>query len=230
MNAAFNVPFSPLREELIHLDGARKVIFPARGETIFSPSRPSENLYLVESGFLKLVRLETGGREVIVRFAIPGDLCGEHLLWASDPPSLAAEVIQEATVLTVPREVFLRATDGRPQLWRMLAEILASRERELERRVALLALRDVEYRILYFLLELAGLFGGGQPSDCLLPVTQKELASYVGATRETTSSTLNALARRGLVRLGRRLMIVPAVSALQSAVQERSAKAATSTL
>ncbi|MGH9667442.1 MAG: Crp/Fnr family transcriptional regulator, partial [Bryobacteraceae bacterium] len=168
--------------------------------------------------------------EVIVRFAGPGDLCGDHMLWSTDRSNLAAEVIQEAAALAVPREAFVHAADGRPQLWRTLAGILASRERELEKRVALLALRDVEYRILYFLSELAGLFGCGRPSDCLLPVTQKELASYVGATRETTSSTLNTLARRGLVKLGRRLMIVPSVDVLHSAVQERSAKAAASSL
>jgi CRP/FNR family transcriptional regulator len=152
------------------------------------------------------------------------------MLWSAAHSNLAAEVIQEAALFAVPREIFMRAADARPQIWRMLAGILASRERELEKRVSLLALRDVEYRLLYFLLELAGLFGCGRQADCLLPVTQKELASYVGATRETTSSTLNTLARRELVRLGRRLMVVPSIEVLQAAVQARSAKAAASSV
>ncbi len=59
-----------------------------------------------------------------------------------------------------------------------------------------------------------------------MPLSQSELASLIGATRETTSTTLNALARRGLIRLGRRLLIVNSADAVRSAARERGAKAA----
>jgi DNA-binding IclR family transcriptional regulator len=58
-----------------------------------------------------------------------------------------------------------------------------------------------------------------------LPLSQSELASLIGATRETTSTTLNALARRGLIKLGRRLLVVPSADNLRVAVNERSTKA-----
>ncbi|HLJ14627.1 MAG TPA: Crp/Fnr family transcriptional regulator [Bryobacteraceae bacterium] len=225
---------NPIRDELIHLDGVQSISL-RRQDIIFSPEKPAACLYVVESGFIKLGRLESSGREVIVRIAGPGDLCGEYILWATGQSGLngsvlTAEVIQDATLYAISRDAFMRHAESHPQVWRALAEILATRERELEKRVALLALRDVEYRILFFLAELACLFGSGSPGDCPLPVTQRELACYVGATRETTSSTLNALARRGLVRLGRRLLIVPSVEALRSALQERSVKAVAGSL
>ena len=71
---------------------------------------------------------------------------------------------------------------------------------ELAEKVEMLCLHDVEYRILHYLAELSKLVkpldtGEGYP----LPITQLELADLIGATRETTSTTLNQLERRGLL-------------------------------
>src|SRR5581483_8331685 len=118
--------------------------------------------------------------------------------------------------------------DGHAGAWRMVAETIGARQRELEKKVELLCLQDVEYRILYYLSELATTLGqridGG--AEYSIPLSQSELASLIGATRETTSTTLNALARRGLVKLGRRLLTVSSIESVRSAANERTARAA----
>jgi DNA-binding IclR family transcriptional regulator len=58
---------------------------------------------------------------------------------------------------------------------------------------------------------------GNSTDSYQLPLTQAELADLVGATRETTSTTLNQLERRGLIKLSRRLLTIPAPSLLLSA-------------
>ena len=62
-----------------------------------------------------------------------------------------------------------------------------------------------------------------------IPLSQSELASLIGATRETTSTTLNALARRGLVRLGRRLLVISSMDHVRNAVLQRTMHAAGNT-
>jgi CRP/FNR family transcriptional regulator len=54
-----------------------------------------------------------------------------------------------------------------------------------------------------------------------LPLTQLELADLIGATRETTSTTLNQLERRGLVRLSRRLLTIPSPAMLRDAAMAK---------
>jgi CRP-like cAMP-binding protein len=218
---------SELRDELIRLDGVRKIAAPPRSGSIFSPAGQADRLYLIESGFVKLALADPGGQEVILRFSGPGDLFGDDIPWAEEGAPLTAQAIVETVLHEIPRDAFLRAAAVHRDLWPEVAGLLAAREREMGRRLVLLSTRDVEFRILYSLAELAGLFGGGG-EDCPLPVTQKELASYVGATRETTSSTLNAIARRGLLRLGRRLLVVPSLENLRVALAERSARNAAS--
>ena len=93
----------------------------------------------------------------------------------------------------------------------------------MEKKIELLCLHDVEYRILYYMAELARTFGAkANGSEYSIPLSQGELASLIGATRETTSTTLNTLARRGVIKLGRRQLIVPSVDGVLAAANQRS--------
>ncbi|BDC52218.1 hypothetical protein F183_A45330 [Bryobacterales bacterium F-183] len=109
----------------------------------------------------------------------------------------------------------------------MLWELSVERQLDLEQKVSLLCLQDVEYRILYYLAQLAGPFGppASETTEYSIPLSQSELAALIGATRETTSTTLNALSRQGLLRLGRRMVIVGSKEALRAAAKARAAKA-----
>ena len=89
-------------------------------------------------------------------------------------------------------------------------------------KVALLCLHDVEYRILHYLSTLPATFHTSNTQEYSIPLSQSELAHLIGATRETTSTTLNNLARRGLVKLGRRMLLVTSMDAVRNAAHERS--------
>jgi CRP/FNR family transcriptional regulator len=135
-----------------------------------------------------------------------------------------AEVLTAATIFRIPREVALRSLTAHPQFTGELISYLLKRRLALAEKVELLCLRDVEYRILHYLAELSQLV---KPSDdgegYQLPITQLELADLIGATRETTSTTLNQLERRGLLKLSRRMLTIPSPPMLMSAAAARSA-------
>jgi Crp-like helix-turn-helix domain len=56
---------------------------------------------------------------------------------------------------------------------------------------------------------------GSGVEEYTIPLSQGELASLIGATREATSTTLNALARRSLIRLGRRQIILASLDGVR---------------
>src|SRR5262249_3931944 len=112
-----------------------------------------------------------------------------------------------------------------PEVARLYAESLGRRLMILDHKVEMLTLYDVEARVMDSLAELAESMSDGPQKPAQVPLTQSELAKLVGATRETTSTTLNVLERRGLVRLGRGRMFVPSVVALRSAGAHHSARA-----
>jgi CRP-like cAMP-binding protein len=216
-----------IREELILMDGVRKHAPTRRAMSLYTADSPSETVFFVDSGFVKIMRRARDGKEVLISIIPPGHVFGEQALFIGGPRVFSAEVMQEGVVYEIPREVFITYCETKPEMWRNLADLLIARQRDLEQKVSLLCLHDVESRILHYLSSLATVFGvSASNGEYSLPLSQSELASLIGATRETTSTTLNALARRGLIKLGRRLLIVSSGDALKSAVSERVSRVA----
>lgn len=196
-----------------------------RFTNLFTEGDAGDSLYFLESGLVKMYKRDSEGKEIIIQIYASGQLFGEQSLGTGDVRSTSAEILQEGTLYVIPASAFTQLCDERPGLWREFAEMLIQRKRELEKKIELLCLHDVEYRILYYLAELANLFGQQNGSEISVTLSQGELASLIGATRETTSTTLNNLSRRGLIRLGRRQLILASIESVRNAAADRAAKA-----
>src|ERR1700680_98447 len=212
-----------VRSELTNLDGVTKFSPNRRFATVYAEGVPADTLYFLEYGLVKIYKRGPDNKEIILQIVGAGELFGEQALGTEQTRTISAEVLQEGVIYLLPRDLFLRVSEKRPELWREIAGLLTIRKRELEKKIELLCLHDVEYRILYYMAELAKTFGAkGSGSEYSIPLSQGEPAVLIGATRETTSTTLNSLARRGVIRLGRRQLIVPSIEGVLSAADQRT--------
>jgi CRP/FNR family transcriptional regulator len=227
MNVALT---SLIRGELLNLEGVKRLSPVRRFTSLLTSETAPECLYFLDSGFVKIVRRGDDAKEVIVSIIGPGEVFAEHAIQRIPRP-FTAEVIQDGVIYEIPRDIFSAFCHRHPEVWKLMWELAVGRQLELEQKVALLCLQDVEYRILYYLAQLAQAFGppNSDQAEYSIPLSQSELASLIGATRETTSTTLNALARQGLLRLGRRLVIVSSLETVRAAAKARAAKAAAAT-
>jgi CRP-like cAMP-binding protein len=213
---------SRIREDLLSRDGVQRIANVRRGTVVVPSDSAQESVYFVDSGYVKLVQKGADGKEVILLIIPPGGLFGEEALYENGVRSASAQMMQEGAIYQIPRSVFLAFAESTPEIFRGLCEVLTDRQRELEQKIALLCLHDVEYRILHYLSTLPTTFHTSHTQEYSIPLSQSELAHLIGATRETTSTTLNNLARRGLVRLGRRMLMVTSMDAVRNAAQQRS--------
>ena len=149
---------SLIRGELLNLDGVRRLSPVRRFTSLLTSETAPECLYFLDSGFVKIVRRGEDAKEVIISIVGAGELFAEHAIQPTSR-SFTAEVIQDAVIFEIPRDVFLAFCQRHPEVWRLLWELAVSRQLELEQKVAMLCLQDVEYRILYYLAELAQTFG-----------------------------------------------------------------------
>ena len=175
---------------------------------------------------MKLTHRLEDGREFLVRLVSAGELFGEAALFSEEPRSQTAETLRESVVHEFPRDEFLETSRERPEIWEWIADLERRRLEEAEKRLQLISFYRVEQRIMIVLSDLAAVFDAGSDTNILVPLSQSEIASLIGATRETTSTTLNLLERRGLLRLGRRNLTILSTRALQSAASEGRAEAA----
>jgi CRP/FNR family transcriptional regulator len=193
---------------------------------VYLAGGPSETLFFVDSGFVRLMR-RASDKAALISIIGPGQLFGEQALYGQDSRISSAEVLQDGFVYEIPRSLFVQFCESHPDMWRYLSELLAMRTRELEERIARVCLSPIELRILEYLSSLSNTFevAVADTEPYSLPLSQTELAQIIGATREATCTTLNVLARKGLVKLNHRLITVSSAAAVSAAVEDYAPKA-----
>ena len=222
-----NVLANAIREELLTAEGVRKLILSRRTTAIFSVGTPASHVYFLESGLVKIEKTAENEKEILLGVVSAGEIFGEQGLLGEAAFNVCAKVLESGVAYSIPTEVFQKFCDRRPDVWRLVVQHLIMKREELERKIEHLCHSDVRQRLVFYLNELARLNPMTDPAGSVIHISQNELASLVGATRETTSTTLNALARQGLIGLGHRLVTIPSLDALRDAVAPgRNAKAA----
>ncbi len=193
-----------------------------RGSVLFEQQQDISGLFLIESGLVKLIRTSYDGRMFILSVLGPHQIAGFEGL-ASAPATHSADSVclSDVTGYNIPMHV-VRRLIALPEHATALLSYLIFRDQERIHRMEMLTLYDVEQRVLHALADLAEMVSPIAPGDLYpIPITQIELASFVGATRETTSSTLSSLQSRRLVILGRRLVTVVHPDILREAADKK---------
>jgi CRP/FNR family transcriptional regulator len=190
-----------------------------RFTSLFTQGQPADALYFIDEGLVKITRTNDSGERIILAISGSGDLIGEEVMSSGETSYQSdAEVLSAASLYRIPRDTLRRLLTHNGELAYAVIEFLLHRRQLLAQKVELLCLHDVEYRILHYLADLSNLVSPTTASDGYqLPITQAELADLIGATRETTSTTLNQLEREGLIKLSRRLLTIPSPESLRSA-------------
>ena len=213
------------RSSLLSAPDVSRLTALRRSTALFSQDQIADSVYYIEDGLIKLTRTNGAGGRIILAVCGIGHIIGEEVLCeGSQAYYTEAEVLTQASVYRIPRETLLRAFANNPELAGALLDHVLQRKLALAQKVELLCLHDVEYRILHYLAELSKLVKPSEDGEGYqLPITQLELADLIGATRETTSTTLNQLERRGLVKLSRRLLTIPSPLTLRDAASAKLA-------
>jgi CRP/FNR family cyclic AMP-dependent transcriptional regulator len=177
--------------------GAVLKSFP-KGAIVVTQGDEAHAMYLVLAGRLRVYRTQDEGREVLLGDLTTGDYFGELALLDPAPRSASVMVLQPARLAILSRDHLLRCLDQQPELARNLLASLAARFRALTVWVSDLASLDVYGRVARFLLDHAHEEDGERLTE---PMTQQEIAHYVGASREMVSRIFKELRAGGYISL-----------------------------
>jgi len=207
-----NVPlFSGLSDQELEAlsESLGRRTFP-RGMIIYHEGSPGDTLYIIESGQVRIFLLSESGQETSIQIYGPGDVFGEMSLLDGLPRSAGVVAMERTVALTLHREDFLHHLDASPRMARGILEVLSRRLRYTTDYAEGLASRDVYGRVAAKLLELADRYGVQKEGiEIDLRLTQAELASWVGATRESVNKVLGTLRDQGLIEVrGQRMAIL----------------------
>jgi CRP/FNR family cyclic AMP-dependent transcriptional regulator len=199
---------SSVRSVLVSAPEVGSPVKLRREDVLFYQEQAAAALFFIEAGMVKLTRTSNTGRQQIVSVNGAQQLVGEECLCGGEPVLYRseAECLTDVVVYRIPASAVLRLY-GIPDFAAALVSYAIRRDVDFIHKADLLVGHDVNHRILHGLAELARLvptYGDGNAFP--IPMTQAEIASFVGATRETTSTILSLLQKRALVSLSRRLV------------------------
>jgi CRP/FNR family transcriptional regulator, cyclic AMP receptor protein len=190
--------------ELIGLAALMRPRAYARDEVIYLRGDPGTALYVIASGRVKIALNSPDGKELILRRLEAGEFHGELALLDDEPRSADAIASEPSVLLVLQRDAFRQFLAEHPTV---ATKLLATLSHYLRRNTELIqdaTFLDVPARLARVLLELAGV-EGLPPAGAVIPdrLKQTEIASLVGATRESVNKWLGAFEKQGLIRFER---------------------------
>ncbi len=202
--------FARLGTEALESVARRTVLRRISRDTIlFRTGQPSQGLYVVVEGAVRVYRANRDGREQVLHVQGPGQAVAEVPLFDGGPYPASARAIEDSRVLFLPRSEFEWLYQNNPEIADAVIRELGRRLRRMVALVEKISLKDVLARVAVTLLEYAE--RAGPPTDGTrfeLPRTQEELAAELATTRESVARALSRLHADGIIeRHGGRITI-----------------------
>lgn len=177
-------------------DLGRSVRYPD-GHIVMHQGDRNQTVFAIESGEIRITVASSEGSEAVVGVRREGEFVGEMSAFDGLPRSASSVTRGPATLWVLPAGRFRDLLTRHPDMALHLLSVLARRLRELGDQHALRS-HELSARVAFRLSALVEETGRTE-----LQITQKELADWVGATREATSRVLIELRRESIVHTGR---------------------------
>jgi len=177
-----------------------------RNSTVIAAGDPTDALYIVISGRLKVIMSDSEGREVILANLSQGEFFGEMGLIDQAPRSATVTTIEPCELLTITRTDFAKCLQGNFELSMNVMRGLVKRLREADKKIGSLALMDVYGRVARLLMETAETVDGQRVVTKKL--TKQDMAKTIGASREMVSRVMKELQTSGHIEVRAREILL----------------------
>ncbi len=171
------------------------------GEVIFHRDDPGQVLYMIKEGKVKICLISPDGQEISLAVLGAGEYFGEFALYDGLPRSADAIAIEKVECYTLQRSDLHNAIMKSPKIAIQVLEGLSKRLRNTDQMVEDLIFLDVYGRVAKKLLELSYTHGVKVEDGTRIDVrlTQQELASMVGASRESVNKVMGYFTDKGYI-------------------------------
>lgn len=185
-------------EQMDEIMAAARSVLYKKGELIYQAGEQSDSLYIVNKGKIRIYRLSESGKEQLLRILNPGEFTGELALFNEGVHENFAEAMVETQVCLIKRLELQALLLKYPSISLKVLTEFSKRLEQSEKQTARFATEKVETRLALFLAECLDL--DVSSTEIKLPMSKKDLASYLGTTPETISRKLTDFETAGLIK------------------------------
>ncbi|WP_310429439.1 Crp/Fnr family transcriptional regulator [Chamaesiphon sp. VAR_48_metabat_135_sub] len=187
-------------------------------QTILLENDWGSSVYFVLSGWLKIRTYNADGREITLNIVGRGEIVGEMAALEQVPRSTDVLSLTPATIVNIPAEDFVRLLKTEPLAGMRLAQLMARRLRQVNRRLRLRESNSAS-RVADTLLFLVEGQGKTVSEGISIPnLPHRELSSMSGLARETVTRVLTKMEAAGLIARHQDILLIPDVAALEASI------------
>lgn len=177
-----------------------KKITLQKGDSLFRAGEKDDTLYLIHTGKVRIFRLSESGKEQLVRILNPGDFTGELAIFRpGEVHENFAEAMAPSSICLIHQDDLLKYLVEFPQISLKIISEITARLKDSEKQTAQVSIESVDARIISFLTDCLDENSGNSPT-IQLPISKKDLASYLGTTPETISRKFTSFEKAGLIK------------------------------
>jgi CRP/FNR family cyclic AMP-dependent transcriptional regulator len=169
----------------------------ARGSLILGAGDPTDSLYILISGRIKVFMSDLDGKEVILAIIGPNEFVGEMGLIDDSPRSANVVALESCEIVCISKADFKRCLADNFDMAMTVMRGLVKRLREADNQIGSLALMDVYGRVARLLLESAEVVNGEKVVTKKL--SKQDIARMIGASREMVSRVMKHLQAAGYI-------------------------------
>lgn len=208
-DAHANFLSSLLQEETEDLLRCSRSLMLKPRDHLFRAGDRSSDVYIVANGCIRLFQLSPSGKETILWFSFPGEIFGMAELLKGSHRQIYAVANEATQVYCISCKDFIKFLGDHPEAAMKAIGILSARVRAMGYMMMGLACDNVETRIARLLIRFAAVSSGNSCTEataagelCVnVRMTHQDIANLIGASRQTVTTTLAHLRKRGAVRI-----------------------------
>lgn len=204
-----------------YFESQRQIKFAA-GAFLLMAGEDADTVFFIHHGRVKEYMITESGDNKLIAIKGPGDVIPLELLFHERPSILFYQTISNTVTYAVPRHRFQDALSNDRELGSAVLNNTLAVVRRYTKRLQNLELKTARHRIVFRLLDLAKRLGRKSQTvsdDIVVPLNHQDLADATNTTRDTANREVSRLAKEGVVKKRRGVIIVPNIAKLQSKLE-----------
>ena len=200
-----------------------KVLDLAAGETVFMQDAPHQYSYIIEKGLVRTYYLAVSGKEVTLGHWSEGDLVGGPLVFGGGIHVWSGVTTKHSTLLAISGDSFREFAEQNKELYPWIVDVMSFKMLWMSMLLQVHGAEQVEHRLVKLLLMLGDIYGSteDQTIEIHQHISQGNLASLIGASRQWTNKTVNDLKQRQLIASKNNHIVLTDIEGLKSIVKGR---------
>lgn len=192
-----------------------------KNELIFMEGEPSEAVFFIKKGKVKISKSASDGKEHIIHILGNGDVFAEACLFGDVPYPASAETIEDTDIIMIKNIEFVELLESMPQLAIEIIRVMSRRLIMVSKQIENLALKDAYGKTASLLIQMFRAQGCFIKNGEVLitKLSRQEMANMVGLTRETFTRALSRLKQQGAIEIDKDNITITDADKLKNWIQ-----------